>query len=182
MSWTARGPLRVVGVAHPAEAESRGTQPWAVEPLPPRGRGCRADERAVRAARRDHRPQQAPRSRRAELFGPGHRQHGTAVDVRHRAAEEGVAHPVARGRDPFGLRHDRARRRVLGRHQHLHQYRSRRRRLRDQRPQVVHQRCDESQRQDPDRDGQDGSVGRQASPAEHDLVPRDTPASTSRAR
>ena len=44
---------------------------------------------------------------------------------------------AARGRNPFGVLHDRARRGVVRCHQHQHQDRTRRRQLRDQRPQVV---------------------------------------------
>ena len=52
-------------------------------------------------------------------------------------AEGAVAGPAARGPDPLGVRHDRARRRLLGRHQHPALDPPGRRRLRAQRPQVV---------------------------------------------
>ena len=48
-----------------------------------------------------------------------------------------VARSVARGRDPILLRDDRARRRLLRRHEHLLDDRARRRRVRHQRPEVV---------------------------------------------
>ena len=51
-----------------------------------------------------------------------------------------VAAPAARRRDPVRVRDDRARRRLLGRHEHLAAHRARRRRLRPQRPQVVDRR------------------------------------------
>ena len=63
--------------------------------------------------------------------------------------------PAARGRDPVVVRDDRAGRRLLRRHQHLHPDRAGRGRVRPQRPQVVDQRCDEPERADLHRDGQD---------------------------
>ena len=48
--------------------------------------------------------------------------------------------PLLARRDPLRLRDDRARRRVLGRHEHRHPHRARWRRVRHQRAQVVHQR------------------------------------------
>ena len=63
--------------------------------------------------------------------------------------------PLLDGRDPVGVRDDRARRRVLRRHEHLHRDRAGRRRVRDQRPEVVRLRRDEPQLQDLHRDGED---------------------------
>ena len=54
-----------------------------------------------------------------------------------RGAEAAMARAAAGRRDPFGVRDDRAGRRVVGRDQHRGVDRARRRRLRRQRPQVV---------------------------------------------
>jgi aminoglycoside phosphotransferase (APT) family kinase protein len=75
-----------------------------------------------------------------ELLRARHRQHGDPRPVRHAAPAGAVAPAAARRRDPLVLRDDRAVGRVVGRHQHLEPHRARRRRLRDQRPQVVHER------------------------------------------
>ncbi len=68
------------------ELQGRGARARAVEPVPARRARRRADQPAVRAARRDHRPQPAPGAGRAQLRGPGHREHGGARRVRHRRA------------------------------------------------------------------------------------------------
>ena len=60
--------------------------------------------------------------------------------LRHRGAEGAVAEAAAGGRDPLLLRHDRARRRLVRRHQHREHHPARRRPLRDQRPQMVDDR------------------------------------------
>ena len=52
-------------------------------------------------------------------------------------AEEALARAAARGKDPLGVRDDRAGGRLVGRDQHPHRDPPRRRRVRDQRPQVV---------------------------------------------
>ena len=138
-----------------------------MEPLPaPRARrpGRRADQPPVRPARRDHRPQRASGPRRAQLRGPRHREHGGAGDVRHPRAEGALADPAARRPDPFGVRDDRAGRRVLRRHEHRDQDRARRRRVRRQRAQVVDHRRDEPADGDLHRHGQD-RPGRVAAPA-----------------
>ena len=57
-------------------AEARAARP--VEPVPARRARRRADQPAVRAAGRDHRPQRPPRAGRAQLRRAGHRQHGGA--------------------------------------------------------------------------------------------------------
>ena len=66
-----------------------------------------------------------------------------------------VARAAAGGRDPLGVRDDRARRRLLRRHQHPDLDRPRRRRLRHQRPQVVDHRRRRRALPDLHRDGQD---------------------------
>ena len=58
------------------------------------------------------------------------------VLVRYGTPEQknAMARAFAQGRDPLGLRHDRARGRLLGRHQHRDLDQARRRRLCDRRP------------------------------------------------
>ena len=51
-----------------------------------------------------------------------------------------LAGAAARGRDPLGVLDDRARRGLVGRHQHRPAHRARRRRVRAQRQEVVHLR------------------------------------------
>jgi acyl-CoA dehydrogenase len=67
--------------------------------------------------------------------------------------QERFLKPLARGRDPELLQHDRARARRLEPRRDEHHGRARRRRLRDQRPQVVHLRG--GRRRLRDRDGGD---------------------------
>ena len=89
---------------YPAEAGSSSSDGWdaagragrsckaagpgagPVEPVPARRARRRPDQPAVRAARRDHRPQPDDRAGRAELRRAGHRQHGGARRVRQRRA------------------------------------------------------------------------------------------------
>ena len=80
------------------------------------------------------------------------------------AQQKAVARAAARRQDPLGLRHDRARRRLVRRHQHPLRDPPRRRRLRHQRPQVVDLRRHPPALQDPHRDGQD-QPRRAAAPA-----------------
>ncbi len=70
-----------------------------------------------------------------------------------------MAPTLARRRDPFGLPHDRDKRRKLRCHQHRGRHRPRRRPVRHQRPQVVDQRSDRSSPQASHRHGQDRSRG-----------------------
>ena len=81
-------------------AQGPGARARAVEPVPaadPRPRRG-PDERAVRAARGDHRPQPVDRARGAELLGAGHREHGAPVALRHAGAEGALARAAARRR------------------------------------------------------------------------------------
>ena len=55
-----------------------------------------------------------------QLLGARHRQHGGARAGRHARAEEAVAGAAAQRRDPLGLRHDRAGRRLVRRQEHRH--------------------------------------------------------------
>ncbi len=130
-----RQPARAAaGHARPA-----GDRPRAgpVEPLHDARRPRRrADQSRVRPARRARRPVDH-RQRGDQLLRARHRQHGDPRDVRHRRAEGRVAQAAAGVPDPLGVRHDRARRRELRRHQHHLDDPPRRRRVRPQRPQVV---------------------------------------------
>jgi acyl-CoA dehydrogenase len=95
---------------YPAEAVG-AVDGWSPPPVlagcrPPRGApACgtclpahgRPDQRPVRAARRDHRPQPGHRAGRAELRRPGHRQHGGAGRVRQPAQQETWLRPLLAG-------------------------------------------------------------------------------------
>ena len=74
---------------------------------------------------------------------------------RHARAEGEVAEAAAERRDPLGLCHDRAERRLVGRQEHRHARRARRRRVGDQRREVLHLRRRRSALQDHDHHGQD---------------------------
>ena len=104
-----------------------------------------------------------------------HRQHGGARAGRHAGAEGAVAQAAAGRRDPLGLRHDRARRRLVGRQEHRLPGRARRRRVGDQRREVLHLRRRRPALQDHDRHGAD-EPRRAAAPRQSQiLVPMDTP-------
>ena len=77
-----------------------------------------------------------------QLLRSRHRQHGDAHPLRHAGAEGAMAQAAHRGEDPVLLRDDGARGRFVGRDQHPHQHRPRRRSLRRERPQVVVVGCD----------------------------------------
>ncbi len=165
------------------ELKARGPRARAVEPVPARRARRRPDQSPVRAAGRDHRPQPGARAGGVELRRAGHRQHGGAGHVRHPRAAGPVAQAVAGRADPLRVLHDRARGRLVGREQHRHPDRARRRQLRDQRPQMVVVRRVEPQLRDPDRDGQDRPGRRAPPPAVHDPGPaRTRPGSRSGAR
>ena len=112
------------------------------------------------AAGRDHRMEWRAGARGHQLRRPRHRQHGSAGRVRLAGPAGPMARPAARGQDQVRLLHDRARRGLQRRHQHRHRDHAGRRRLRDQRPQVVVERRDELGLQDLHRDGGDRRAGR----------------------
>ena len=121
---------------YPAEAGLPPRRSRVGRPAPPpaglrgpQGRGPRArasgtsscptdavDRRACRTSttRRSPRSWAARRHRVGglQLLGARHRQHGDPHHVRHPRAAGAVAAAAARGRDPLGVRHDRARRRA----------------------------------------------------------------------
>ena len=75
--------------------------------------------------------------------------------LRLRDGQARLAGPAARGRDPLGVLDDRARRRLVGRHQHRPAHRARRRRVRAQRHEVVLVGRAAAALQGAHRDGQD---------------------------
>ena len=150
--WSARPIVRDLQ----ATARASG----AVEPVPARVRGGRADEPAVRAGGRSHGVEPTPRACGLQLRRTRHRQYGGARPVRQRGAEGAVARSAAAGRHPLVVLHDRARHGVVRCDQHRHPNPPRWRRLRDHRPQVVVDRGDESGCRDLHRDGQDRPRGR----------------------
>ena len=116
--WTTPGP-GTAPVLQELRAEARERGLWNLF-LPGRARR-RADQPPVRAPGRDHRPQPAPRPGRAQLRRARHRQHGGAGRMFGSPEQkEQWLNPLLRRRDPLGLRDDRARRRLLRRHQHRH--------------------------------------------------------------
>ena len=82
--------------------------------------------------------------------------------VRHPRAAGALAATAAGRRDPLGVRHDRAGRGLERRDQHRVLDPTRRRRLRHQRPQVVHLGCGQPPLHGDDPDGQDRPGGRPA--------------------
>ena len=128
--WT---PLQTIEELKP---KARAAGP--VEPVPARQRTRRRPvQPGVRAAGRDHGPR-AVGERGLQLLGARHRQHGDAGALRLApSTRSSWLRAAARRRDPQRLRDDRAGGRVVGRHQHRGAHRAPRRRLRDQRPQVV---------------------------------------------
>ena len=100
-----------------------------------------------------------------QLLGARHRQHGGAGALRHAGAAGALAGAAARRRDPLLLRDDRAGGRLERRDQHRELDRARRRRLRHQRPQVVHHQRDRPALQDLHLHGQDRPGQRRPPPA-----------------
>ena len=86
-----------------------------------------------------------------------------------------LARADARRHDALGVLDDGARRGVLGRDQHRHAHRARRRRVRDQRPQVVDVRRDVAAVRAADRHGRHRSGRRAPPPPEHDPGPEGHP-------
>ena len=137
-----------------AAARERGP----VEPLPPAPRSGLAWHEALqprlrpdlRAAR-----QGDVRLRGPELLGARHGQHGDPQRLRVGDRQARLAGPVARGRDALGVLDDRARRGVIGRHEHRAAHHPRRERLRAQRDEVVLLGCAPAEVSRPHRDGED---------------------------
>jgi hypothetical protein len=72
-----------------------------------------------------------------QLFGTGHRQHGSSAPLWHSKPESPLARSTDDGNDALRIPHDRTRGGVLGCHQHRDQDRARRRQLRAQRTKMV---------------------------------------------
>jgi acyl-CoA dehydrogenase len=92
-----------------------------------------------------------------------------------RRAEEAVARTAARRKNPLLLRHDGARGRLVGRHEHPVGDQARRRSLRHQRPQMVDVGRARQALQDRDLHGADRPVGAPHKRQSMVLVPMDTP-------
>ena len=121
----------------PRRAEGQGPRARPVEFLADRVRArLRADHGRICLSRRGD-GQGASRRRDLQLLGARHRQHGGAGALRLGRAQAAMAGAAARGKDPLGLSDDRAGRRLVGRHQHRHALRARRRRLCAQRREMV---------------------------------------------
>ena len=163
-------------MGHPTghrSAQGAGARARPLEPLPaadPRARRG-ADQPAVRAAGRDHRPQPVDGAGGAQLLGAGHREHGAALALRNARAEGPLAGSAARGHDPLGVLDDRAGCRVVGRHEHRDAHRARRRPLRHQRAQVVDVGGDVAALRAADRHGRHRPRRRAPPPPEHDPDP-----------
>ncbi len=74
-----------------------------------------------------------------------------------KAQKEKWLKPLLARRNPLGLRDDRAECRLVGRQEHLDHRKARRRRMGDQRREILHLRRRRSALQDHDRDGEDQS-------------------------
>ncbi len=137
------------GLAGDRGAEAPRARGGAVEPVPAGERArCGADQPGIRAALRDH-GAIVPGARGLQLQRARHGQHGGAGPLWHARAAGALAEAPAGGRDPLGLRHDRAGGRLVGRDQHREPDQARRRpgrrRVRRQRPQMVHDERDASE-------------------------------------
>ena len=85
--------------------------------------------------------------------------------------KRGWLEPLLDGHDPIGVLDDRARRRLVGRHEHRDAHRARRRRVRHQRAQVVDIGRDVAALPAADRHGRHRPRRRAPSPSEHDPRP-----------
>ena len=108
----------------PRRAEGQGQGARPVEFLADRVRArLRPHHRRIRLSRRGD-GQGASRRRDLQLLGARHRQHGGAGALRLGRAQAAMAGAAARRQDPLGLSDDRARRRLVRRHQHRHALRA----------------------------------------------------------
>ena len=133
---------------HPREGQVGGP----LEPLHAR-RALRAGplQLGVRHALRGDGPQPGGGADGLQLLAAGHRQHGDPRRARQPRAARALARAAARGRDPQLLLDDRARHLRLGPDRAAGARRARRRRVGDQRPQVVD--LGRGRRRAGDRDG-----------------------------
>ena len=120
------------------KAEARRTRP--LEPVPPRRRPRRrAEHPRVRPAVRAH-GSLAASQEATNCSAPDTGNMELLAKFATPFQREQFLDPLLDGEHPFVLRHDRAVGRQLRRHQHPEPHRARRRPLRDQRAQVVHER------------------------------------------
>jgi hypothetical protein len=107
-----------------------------------RSRRRRANQPAVCAAGRNHRPQPTHRAGYVELRGPRHGQHRIVGRLRQLRTAKALAASLLDGeiRSAFAMTEPAV---AFGCAQRRHQHRPRRRQLRDQRAQMVHLRCAE---------------------------------------
>ena len=161
--WRAWKPHPVVEAL---KVKARGQGLWNLflpDPQPGRGAhhaGVRADRRGDGA--------QLHRARGLQLQRARHRQHGGALALRLRRAEAALAGAAAGRRDPLGVLHDRAGRRLVRRHQHAGHRRRRRRRGGAERTQVVVERPRRSARPGRHLHGAHARSGRRPPPPAHD--------------
>ena len=150
------------------EGQGKGQGRRPVEFLPARRRDRRGPEEPRLRLYRGRARQKSAGLGDHELLGAGHRQHGGAGARRHPRAEGEVAEAAAGRRNPFRLRHDRAQCRLVGRQEHLDHGQAGRRRMGDQRREILHLRPRRSPLQDHDRDGEDqpGRAAEQAAVAD----------------
>ena len=146
------------------EGQGEGQGRRLVEFLPARRRDRRRPEEFGLCLYRGRTREESAGVGNHELLGAGHRQHGSAGARRHQGTEREVAKAAFGRRNPFRLCHDRAQRRFVGRQEHLDHGKTRRRRMGDQRREILHLRPRRSPLQDHDRDGEDQS-GRAAEQA-----------------
>ena len=100
-------------------AQGQGARRGAVEPVPARERARRrAHQPRVRAALRDHGPLAASRPRSSTAPPPTPATWRCSSATAAPTQKAALAEAAARRRDPLGLRHDRARGRLVRRHQH----------------------------------------------------------------
>ena len=122
------------------EGQGEGQGGRALELLPAGRRDRRRpEESGLRLYRRRARQEPAGLGNH-ELLGAGYRQHGSDRARRHQGAEGKVAEAAAERRNPLRLRHDRTQCRLIGRQEHLDHGQTRRRRMGDQRREILHLR------------------------------------------
>ena len=122
------------------EGQGQGQGGRPVEFLPARCRDRRRPEEPRLRLYRGRARQKSAGLGNHELLGAGHRQHGSAGARRHQGAEGEVAEAAAGRRNPLRLCDDRTQRRLLRRQEHLDHRKTRRRRMGDQRREILHLR------------------------------------------
>ena len=117
------GPLELyAGTARgAAEGQGQGQGRRPVELLPARRRDRPGPEEPRLRLYRGRAREESDGLGDHELLGAGYRQHGGAGARRHQGAEREVAEAAAHRRNPLGLCHDRAERRLVRRQEHLDQ-------------------------------------------------------------